>query len=525
MKLSVYLIREGVSSFDSVMLDRCLEGEQPYEAVDPRPTVGFECVAYVQASKEKPPKWLDFLKVGFNLDSYTMVNTTNSFVLFVKSKDRIFAFAFGYGYSAIDKSLIESGFGLRVTLNSISASGLDTVDTRNIDLVTRQTRTHISLASPLYEFGINTTMDWIRYASGKPSDEETATRYSGSDSLQVSFEDLSIITLDSICEELLEKWNSNAYKSRFPFVDDLIKVSKEIELWNVLGSELKKKLINRSYDKISLAHPDIPNPEIESYKIWKGREKQSIIELELAELYSFMDILDSKPEESMYNIDDISIIGLDSEENAKTQKRNIIDYIVCEVDYEGKRYIHSLNEWFEVSDRYFNEIKEKIRLIDISQTSSPLPKIKTGEAEGDYNERVALAKDYLLLDKKAFTFEGYRNRIEACDLATKKGELIAVKKMSSSATLSHLFAQGSVSAKLLRLDNRYQQKLLAVMKDKWHDLNLKTDDFSFIYAIPSKKKGALSETMFFFSMVNFIDHAENITLAGFKVYIKKIEYD
>jgi len=124
----------------------------------------------------------------------------------------------------------------------------------------------------------------------------------------------------------------------------------------------------------------------------------------------------------------------------------------------------------------------------VSGEVDTLPRIRNGEAEGDYNVRASEDNDLLLLDKQAFIFDGYRNRIESCDLATKNGDLIAVKKMTSSATLSHLFAQGSVSAKLLKLDTRYRDILQQKLKEKWNDFDLQTESLRFIYAIPSKKQ-------------------------------------
>lgn len=524
MKLSVYLMRESVADFDQVIIERYKQGEQPFVEVPPKSGLDFECTAFIQASKEKPPKWLDFLSSGFDLSEFDMVNTSNSFVLLVKNSERIFAFTFGYGYSAVDKALIESGFGLKVTLNSISATALDTIDTRNIDLVTRQTRTHISLASPIYEFGINTTMDWIRFASGKPDEESPVTRYSGSDSLQASFEELGITELGSICEEFYECWISDNYKTRFPFIDYLRKLPKDDFMTRRLESELKRKIDTRSIEKIALAHPEIPNQEIELYKIWIGRKTRSTYELDLSELYLFLDELKRDQECLGFGFEDVNIIGLDSDGNPKTQKRVVKDYIVCEVDVDGQRFIHSLNEWFVVANDYMDEIKEKIHFLELPETELKLPRIGNGESEGDYNERVSVEMDFLLLDKEAFIFDGYRNRIEACDLATIDGDLIAVKKMSSSATLSHLFAQGSVSAKLLKLDSRYKGILQGKLHEKWNEFNIPVDNLRFVFAIPSKKPGSLAETMFFFSMVNLIDHVDTIRLAGFPVCIKKIEY-
>jgi uncharacterized protein (TIGR04141 family) len=484
--------------------------------------MGFECVAYIQAEKEKAPKWLDFLESVFDLSAYELTNTSNSFILLVKSNGRIFAFTFGYGYSAIDKALIEPGFGLRVTLNSIKDGEFDTVDTRNIDLRTRQTRTHISLTSPIYEFGINTTMDWIRFASGKPNMDSEISRYSGSDSLQISIDDASIEQLGETCSDLLEAWTSTDYKEKFPFVDNLKRIPKETPLAGKLTNEMKKLVKEREKDRIALAHPEIPNPEIESYKCFIGRHNREFQELSLVEFYEFLDELDKDAETSDIPLENIMMLGIDSTGNAKTQKKSITEYIVCEIDIDEKRYIHSLSEWFEVAIDYMVSIKERVRALE--QDTVHLPKIRKGESEGDYNARVAKENNYLLLDKKAFTFGNYRDRIECCDLATPEYDLIAVKKMSSSATLSHLFSQGSVSAKLLKLNKDYEDKLKSLYDEKWHNSISNDKRYTFVFAIPADKPGSITDALFFFSLVNLVDHVDTIHMAGFNVKVCKIEY-
>ena len=80
---------------------------------------------------------------------------------------------------------------------------------------------------------------------------------------------------------------------------------------------------------------------------------------------------------------------------------------------------------------------------DNLEVAARKPDDKPKEANPDDNK-------LLLMDKKTFKIGGNYDKIEVCDVLTEDRELICVKKMENSSSMSHLFSQGSVSATLLR---------------------------------------------------------------------------
>lgn len=198
--------------------------------------------------------------------------------------------------------------------------------------------------------------------------------------------------------------------------------------------------------------------------------------------------------------------------------------MVCELTQGTETYILSLGEWFFVNNDYVQAVKDRVRNIpDVTEELGILP-IHEGETEGDYNERLGIAKDWQLLDKKLFNFSG-TSKFEIADLLTPNAKYLCVKKMSSSATLSHLFAQGSVSAKLLRSVPDVAERARKLYTEKWPE----SDDSAlhnptFVYVIPTKKEGTLSECLFFFSLINLIDHLDTIKAAGYGVARCKVAY-
>jgi uncharacterized protein (TIGR04141 family) len=65
-------------------------------------------------------------------------------------------------------------------------------------------------------------------------------------------------------------------------------------------------------------------------------------------------------------------------------------------------------------------------------------------------------QNMVMMDRDNFKIGGAHDKIEVCDLLNEARQMICVKKMVSSATMSHLFSQGSVSATLLRKEPKYR---------------------------------------------------------------------
>lgn len=519
MKLSVYLLNDDVKDFKQAIQRKYLSGKNPFVELPKMGKLSYECIAFVQSNKVKAPKWLDFVGKNFDLSNLALLNASNSFLIILRVKSRIFAVPFGFAYSALDRSRIEQGFGMRVTLNEIDPERIETLDTRNIDLVTKQRRTHVTVGSKVSEFGLNQNIDWIRYVSGKPTTKEFASKLSGSDSLAITT-DTTINELGELCEELLEKFQATTYKKHFEFIDYLRPLKRADSKVQKLNMELEGYLDKRLTQKVTVALPEIPESNIDHYKIFSGTRNSKLTDVTLE---SFYDFLNDNPDITDY-LDKVHITGLDSEGTPVTTKYKMREFIVAEITNASETFVLSLGNWFQVDNEYVRIIKETVKSIpDITDTLK-LPAIKVGEKEGEYNERVGKIKNWLLFDKELLYFSS-TEKYEICDLLTKKMQYLCVKKMYSSATLSHLFAQGSVSARLLRGDPRVEKKVEKAYSKMWSKQDFLAQDApEFVYVIPTTKEGALSECLFFFSLINLVDHVRSIKEVGYKVSLCKVEY-
>lgn len=498
MKLSIHLFREEVVTLDGLVKPESLTGADGFKELRLASSLPFPCRAFVQSERFRPPKWLGFLGDHFDTGGLRIQNASSAFVLLLKAGGRVFAVTFGHGFFALDRSKIEPRFGLMGSFNMVDPAKIRTVDTRNLEQVVKQRRTHVSVESSVRDFGFDPQIDLVRYVAGKPRDMEFATNVSGSDSLHITC-DLSLPELGKKCEDLLKLYKSDKYKENFAFVDSFEVVKSSDPALAELESELASQLSRRDRSHIVAAFPDFfDETRVETFQISVGHKNKAIEDLHLGAVYDFFD----QHPDLLIDPDKVWVVGLDSEGVPATDRLSLRDCLICEVGRQRDTYTLTFGQWFRASRSFVDRVKKQVAALDDLTNYLKMPGMAEGEKEGAYNDRVAGQKDWLLLDKKLIHLEGH-DRVEICDLATEGRHFIAVKRMRDSATLSHLFAQGSVSATLLRSDDAYRKKVLASLKKKWRGYTLEDSarKVCFVFALPMRGAGTVAGEMFLFSKI------------------------
>lgn len=114
--------------------------------------------------------------------------------------------------------------------------------------------------------------------------------------------------------------------------------------------------------------------------------------------------------------------------------------------------------------------------------------------------------------------------IEFCDLFSREKELIHVKQYGGSATLSHLFYQGVVSAEFFQMDSKYRklikQKLPAPFQKLVSEARPKPQEYHVVYAVISASDKEF--TMPFFSRVGIRHAIRRLEGFGYGVSLAKI---
>lgn len=128
------------------------------------------------------------------------------------------------------------------------------------------------------------------------------------------------------------------------------------------------------------------------------------------------------------------------------------------MQFGKKSYLLSSGKWYQIDDGFVASIDRVVESIPRCDVGLPAYNDAT---EGKYNERVADSSQnrFALVDADMVRHGGGRSSIEFCDLYSRERDMIHVKRYSGSGTLSHLFAQASVSGQLFKSDAEFRGKV------------------------------------------------------------------
>ena len=160
-----------------------------------------------------------------------------------------------------------------------------------------------------------------------------------------------------------------------------------------------------------------------------------------------------------------------------------------------------------------------------SPDERPLPEYNDA-SETAYNLRIAQEHPeiFTLMDRQLISRGGGHNKIEFCDLLSRSNDLIHVKRYGGSSVLSHLFAQGKVSAELFLMDPEFRTQLNRILPEI-HRLNNVNDRpvpdrYRVVFAVVSDSSEEL--TLPFFSRLNLRQAIRTLQAYGYKVGITKV---
>lgn len=327
---------------------------------------------------------------------------------------------------------------------------------RTFEELTLHTRRQASRGASLNTFGVNIAQDLLRAVTGKPRDEAFARRVSGADAVVLSAS-LRFDELGHKCAELLEAYSSERYRRDFGFVDQIQKIADP-----EVAEELNRMLIERlQTGDLSLIHLAPPEPveweAIEGFTYSTEHHRAVHDDLEVDDLLA---TLNNRWPLSLSRLRRHRIGVKYHSVEQPIEKWTLYDAIVAEIVRDRQVYVLSGGHWFEVHERFADRVNAIVSNLG-SKTFRLLPARK-GEHEPIYNERVCSSNGYVLMHgRKAMPAEG--TQIELCDILTPDGKLIHVKRRSRSATLSHLFNQGVVSAEALVYDEAFRSQVREIV--------------------------------------------------------------
>jgi uncharacterized protein (TIGR04141 family) len=202
--------------------------------------------------------------------------------------------------------------------------------------------------------------------------------------------------------------------------------------------------------------------------------------------------------------------------------------LYAEVTLGRQTYLLSGGAWYIVDRDFLQKINSAVDTIP-ETNFAPLDYTE-GEGEAAYNIRLAGAfPGAACVDRKTLPYGGGRSKIEFCDVLLATRQLLHVKRYAgSSSVLSHLFAQGFVSATALVRDPAFREQVNEILPKTLRLQRPQTQpnasEFEVAYIVASRSAKPLTpSTLPFFSRVTLRNAFLTLTGMGFKVTLTKAQ--
>jgi uncharacterized protein (TIGR04141 family) len=515
------LLKTTVTGFDDALAPDVAATDYPLRA-----TLGWNAHFVVKQTHPRTPDWVRHIAPLLDGDLGAIKTSSSGSLLLLKTGGRIFAFTFAYGKSLLKPDCFERDFGLRVVLNTVDPEFIRSVDMRTMEEITVLTRRQASRASDFSTFGLDSSQDLLRGVTGRPSDATFADRVSGAEALTFAA-DMEMSELPAKCALLLEAYSATRYKGRFSFIDYL-RIERDTTVTDQLDQALVADLNAGNLTRMHLAPPEPEDWENITGFTYSNRQNAVVYpDLDVAQAIAEMN------RGNAYSVQYLSTksIGVRFREAAEsTEKYSVYSCLVYETELAGKLYVLSGGDWHQVAKNWADDVRSRVRAIPGSSVA--LPASKAGEIEELYNKRVAAASNWALMDRRIVSLAPPHDRVEMCDLLTPTKQLIHVKRKTVSATLSHLFAQGAVSADLFSKDDEFREKCreqAAVGNAAWVPMiplaRPNTSEYEIVYAILARTTPNWPAAMPFFSQLNLDRTATRLRQLGYKVALQHVPAD
>lgn len=478
---------------------------------------------YAKQSFSRKPGWASFLDPVIDGGLQGLQSSSASGLLLLQVDSHTFALTFGYGRSFLDQARIERRFGLKVALNLIDERQIRSLDTKKFDEMVVSTNTQTSRTTELPTFGVDILRDIVRAVTGKAPESSGYKSLSGADALVLGI-DKPVTDLPALLRDLYSHYTATKYQAAFGWVDHLSEV-KDPGLVNALDEQLVTRLKASDTSATHMAMPEnLDWEDVEHFLIVPTRRK-TYAELDLDEYLAQKATDAANLTISLLKGRKVSVKFLRTAD--PDTRWSVYQCLVSEQRLNGVLYALIEGRWFAIADSLVKQVDEAIAAIP--PASVTLPAGLPGETEGDYNARAAAASaDLTLLDKKLVSPDGSTTRIEFCDLLSTDGSLVHVKRKSRSSTLSHLFAQGHVSAAAL-VDGTLRDQVRSAIQTAagtadpsgWlqfvppSTLSLERDKVTVTYAVIADSKATGVEWLPFFSRLTLMQTVRDLNRLGF----------
>lgn len=475
---------------------------------------------FIKRSSEKTPaqaKWFeDFVPTELFGRSISP-----GAVLLLRTKHAVFAICFGQGRHLIAKEHLTLDFGLKVVLNSVDSAEIRSVDKASNGKKPLNSRNQGIDSCNILELLFDPEEDIATSITGRSKGSLFGGNIiSGRDAFSIQT-DTKLTDIHVLLVEVYKQYQSKAYKADFSFIDDIRRIRNSQQI-SELDNEIAFRLDNNlDMENCWLATPSIIDWELVSGFAFSGDQRAaSHSTLALSKLLEHM--RDKNPAITADRLRSQNIITLDSNFH-RIQSWKAYECLYAEVKLGSGHYLLRNGSWFQIENSFVERVNHSISLIPRYEID--LPDYQHDD-ENHYNESLAeVLGDSFSMDAKNIMHGGGHSKIEFCDVIIHETDLMHMKRGTNSNSLSHLFAQGVVSAESFRADESFRRKLLMRLpkaaNQSIYSERPRDEQFRIVYAIVSGKNGELQ--LPFFSRVTLKNAAKKLESMGFRLALSKIE--
>ncbi|MBS1869428.1 MAG: TIGR04141 family sporadically distributed protein [Actinobacteria bacterium] len=512
-RLTWFLLKDGMD-VDDILRDRSGLRELKLDT---------GAVLFVASRPPTEPGWTAYVKPHLHDELGGVWSASSSAVMLVGAGGRTFALIFGYGRSLLAADAYEQDFGLKVVLNTVAFDQIKSVDARTIDDNTLHTRRDVSRDSSFEAFGLDVTRDLVRAVTGTSTADDLNGKLTGSDALALHTH-ARVPELPALAERLLAAYEDTAYQQHFDFIDYL-RIERRPDVIERLQGQLLAALRAGALDDVHLAIPE-PLNWLDVAGIRFSSQRRG-------------DALDTDPRISVYlrtrDAAELSVERLRrdyveamsaSDDLQKLQSWSVYRCLVFETQDGEHLYTLSGGEWYRVALTFKDEVYDFVERLPILDLELPLASF--GVREEVYIQDAAAATGTLPLDQRLVR-RSVPDPIEICDLLTSDGTFVHLKKRGKSSTLSHLFAQGLVSAELLLQNPRFRDEAREIIRGVdpafeglIPDGRPARGEYEVAYVVMTRSNRDSPLTLPFFSLVSLRAAALRLENIGMSVSVGKV---
>lgn len=503
---TIYLIKSDFKEVEKIINQKNIEYEE--EIKINRNLIG---TLYLRKTYYNRPRWAEIFREYIDLDKISASGSPSALVL-IKVNGRFLAITFGQGRFLLVQDCWEERFGLKVALNLIGENKIKSLDKKTFDSISLISREQASKEIKAEEFGLDIEKDLLSAVVGFPNDNSIGERISGMDSFKIATR-TELDSIHDLCKIILNKYEDNSYKNKYPWVDHLAEV-KDKQMVKELDEELVNYIINKNFEKCWAVVPEIINwDQIEGFKY--GFTSRSPIHYDI----HLPEFIDERIKDNEIDIETLKnrYVHFVRDDHESINKWSIYKCIYCEVIKENNTYILNGAKWYKIDNDFVIQLNEFYDSIQECKLSFPE---YNHDSETEYNEYVSKQNNNIALMDRKFV-----NNIEFCDLYDKDKIIIHVKRYGGSSVLSHLFMQGLNSAELFQSDEKFRSLVNDKLPDT-HKIENYTNrpihgEYEVVFAVIHDSENTKLEIPFF-SKLTLRTIAKRLDLFGYKVSKKKI---